>query len=224
MLTLKLLHLLLLVYWLGADAGTFYASRFVADPRYTPAQRLVAAKIMLGIDVAPRLAMPLTLATGAHLAALLGLLPLGAWGLSVDSFVVAVWLLCLAWLGLVVLIHHFSNHGGAPTLTRVDFAFRVLMIAGLAAVALAPALLGWPGLQVWLAMKVLAFAGTIFCGLMIRIHLKPFGPAFAQLMQGDTSEAVNRRIAHSIQRCVPFVWLIWLLLVLCAALGLHLIG
>jgi hypothetical protein len=218
MLTLKLLHLLLFVYWLGADAGTFYASRFVANPHLTPAQRAVAAQIMLGIDVAPRLAMPLTLATGAHLAALVGMLPLGAVGIA------ALWVVCALWLLMVVVIHHFNAKGGAPTLTRVDFVFRVLMIAALAAVAFAPGLLGWATLQGWVAAKLLAFAGCIFCGLMIRVHLRPFGPAFGKLMRDGADDKTNAAITNSIRRCVPYVFLIWVLLVASAALGLHLIG
>ena len=161
------MHLLLLVYWLGADLGTFYASRFVANPALSPAARATAARIMLGIDIAPRLCMPLVLGSGVHLAALVGVLA--------PAMVVPAWGLALAWL----------------------------------------------------AIKLLGFAATIACGLMIRVHLKPFGPAFARLMSGDgrvdNSADNNTIIAASIGRCVPYVLAIWAVLVLCAAAGLHLL-
>lgn len=223
LLTVKLLHLLLLVYWLGADLGTFYASRFVADARLSPAQRATAAKIMLGIDIAPRVCMPLTLASGVHLAAGYRLLPLS------PAAVAWVWLLCAAWLAGALAVHHVSGRGGAPMLARVDGAARIAVVLVLAAAALAPALLGSAPVQGWLAAKMLAFAGTVVCGLMIRRHLRPFGPAFATLTHGGGGDPLvlaraNDTIAASIRRCVPWVLAIWVLLVAAAALGIHLIG
>jgi len=215
----KLLHILLLVYWLGADVGTYYASRFVADARLSSAARATAAKIMLGVDLLPRVAMPLMLASGVHLAAAMGAL---AWAWPALVWQAGAWLLCGAWLAMVLAIHHHS--AGPGWLVRVDFWFRVALAAGLV-LAVAGALL-WqrPPLLPWLAIKLLAFAATVACGLMIRVKLRPFGPAFAQIMRGG-SEAVmtvaNTTLAASIAGCKPFVWAIWALLVLASAAGLH---
>ena len=210
---MKLLHLLLLVYWLGADLGTFYASRFVADSTLTPAARAVAARIMLGVDMAPRVAMPLTLASGVHLAASSGFLPGGTMLLAVG------WLVGLGWLAMVLAIHHW----GSAVLTRVDFTFRVLLVAALGLPSAAALMGDYPPWAPWLALKLLAFAGTVFCGLMIRVHLKPFGPAYARLMREGGSAEVDSVISRSISRCIPWVVGIWALLVLAAAAGLHLI-
>jgi hypothetical protein len=218
----KLLHVLLLVYWLGADLGTFYASRFVADAALPGAARGVAARIMLGVDLAPRVTMPLMLASGVQLAQGPGALPGGAW------LVAGTWLLCLGWLAVVLAIHH--RGADAAGLVRFDLGFRVLLIAGLVAVALAVAMPGY------VALKLLAFAATVACGLMIRMHLRPFGPAFARALRptgeggdaadnanADADANANATVARSIARCKPYVLAIWALLVLCAAAGLHLI-
>ena len=216
----KLLHILLLVYWLGADIGTFYASRFVADARLTPAARTVAARIMLGVDLLPRLTMPLTLATGVQLASALGLLA------GSGVLLAAVWALCLGWLGMVLLIHQLTPAGQAARWVRFDFGFRVVLASSLALLGLAAGFglaLDWPG---WLALKLLAFAATMACGLMIRVELRPFGPAFGRLVRAGSSEvtaADNEAIARSLARCKPYVLVIWALLVLCAAAGLHLV-
>ena len=208
MLTIKLLHVLLFVYWLGADVGTFYASRFVADSTLTPAARATAAKIMLGIDIAPRLCMPLVLGSGVHLASLIGVLPLSG------ALLAAVWLLCAAWLAMVLAIHHFSPR--AVGLVRFDFVFRIVMVVALVVVAI-------NATAAWLTFKVLCYAATIVCGLMIRVHLKPFGAAFTAMMAGTGGQAANATIASSISRCKPYVIFIWLVLVASAAAGLHLI-
>jgi hypothetical protein len=222
MLSLKLAHLLLLVYWLGADVGTYYASRFVADAQSPAVARTVAARIMLGVDVAPRLCMPLVLATGVHLAVLQG------WLAGSAGLITGTWALCLAWLLMVVLVHHHGSSALGKKLANFDFAFRLLLLAALAGAALL-ALLGAPGwLPAWLAFKLLCFALTVACGLMIRVHLRPFGAAFVLMASGQGS-AENRAksdrvISTSIARCKPYVWLIWGLLVLAAAAGLHLFG
>jgi hypothetical protein len=212
MLSVKLAHLLLLVYWLGADVGTYYASRFVADGSSTPAARSVAARIMLGVDIAPRLCMPLTLATGVQLAYMQGWL---AWpGVAVA----ASWALCLAWLLIVVLVHHHGSSTRGQQLARFDFVCRVLLLSALLLWALLGALPGW------LAFKLFCFAVAVACGLMIRVHLRPFGTAFGLMASGQGTAETDRSISSAIARCKPYVWLIWVLLVLSAAAGLHVFG
>ena len=224
---MKLLHLLLFVYWLGADVGTFYASRFVADAALTPAARATAAKIMLGVDLLPRVTMPMALATGVHLAVSLNVLPLGSAAL-ISAVLIGVWLLCLAWLAMVLTIHHFGSSPRGAALVRFDFGFRVLLVLGIVVLAVpawwggAPAVAS--GMAPWLVIKLLAFAATVACGLLIRVQLRPFGPAFAQLMREGSRPDTEAAIAGSIARCKPYVIVIWVLLVVCAAAGLHLIG
>ncbi|MCB1624862.1 MAG: hypothetical protein KDI32_09775, partial [Pseudomonadales bacterium] len=50
----KYLHLLLFVYWLGGDAGVYYSSGFVIDPKRSRDARLTAAKIFIELDMLPR--------------------------------------------------------------------------------------------------------------------------------------------------------------------------
>ena len=207
MLWLKLFHALCWVYWLGADAGTFYAARFIANPHLTPAARATAAKIMLGIDLAPRVCMPLTLASGLHLAAASGFVALSGGAIA------AVWVVGLAWMGVAVWLHHAAPGARKERVARADFIWRGVLVAALVASAafIAP----------WLALKVLCFAATVVCGMAIRVHLKPFGPAFGTLMSRGASADVDAAIARSIARCVPYVIVIWVLLLVSAAAGLH---
>lgn len=209
---LKLLHLLCFVYWLGGDLGTFYSAGLVVKRELSPEARVTAARIMAATDLAPRIAMPLTVASGFHLAVLSGFvaLPMAA--------VAAAWALCAAWIATVLWLHH---HPGTGWLVRADFAWRITLVAGLLAVALMGFTQAWPQPAPWLALKIAAFAATVFCGLMIRVRVKPFGPAFAQLLRGTASDAVNHDIAQSLGRARPWVVGIWALLLLAAFTGLH---
>lgn len=217
MLLLKLLHLLCWVYWLGGDLGTFYASRFVADPSLSPAARATAAKIMMGADIAPRLCLPLTLVTGLHLASLSGALALS------NALLWALWLVCGVWLCAVWVIHH--GHGAArlKRIIQLDFGLRVLLSAGLGMVSGAGLLGMLDAVAPWLALKLLCFSCAVACGLAIRVQLRDFGPAFARLVQHGPDEAGDQVIRQSIAACIPFVITIWVLLLISAATGLHLL-
>ena len=216
-LLLKFFHLLLFVYWLGGDLGTFYASRFVSDSELTPAARATALKIMMGVDMAPRLCMPLILPFGVHMAAIQGLMQVPTIAL------VAMWLGCVGWLAMVVSVHHYSGKPLGATIGRIDFWFRVGIILGACGLAVFGLLTGKILAAQWLAVKLLIFAGAVACGLMIRVYLKPFGPAFGRLMSHGPDDETNRVIASAIARCRPLVYLIWAGLLVSASLGLHLL-
>jgi len=211
---LKLMHLLCFVYWLGGDLGTFYASHFVARRELSPAARVTAARIMMGADLAPRVCMPLTLATGVHLAMLSGHL---AWPPAAAA---GVWTLCAAWLAAVLALHH-ADRSRTAVLARLDFAWRVLLVVALGAAACAALLGAWAALAPWLGLKLLCYTATVACGLLIRVRLRPFGPAFARLASKGADESSDHAIATSLAAARPFVVLIWGLLLLSAATGIH---
>ena len=108
-------------------------------------------------------------------------------------------------------------------MTRWDFRFRLLVIAVLAGYGLL-SLLTDSGAHVdWVAWKLIIFAGLISCGLMIRVKLKPFGPAFGRLLAGQASDEDDAAISSSIASTRPWVWLIWLGILISAFLGMYFI-
>lgn len=216
-LSLKLLHILAMVYWLGGDLGTFFASRFVIDPKLSPAQRHTALKIMLGCDQGPKLCMPLMFAIGFSMSTHMGFITVPA------AVTVAVWIIALLWFANVNYLYFTQNLEAKARLARIDLWFRVVVVLGLVAAAL-QALLGDSPIHTdWLALKILIFAALVACGIYIRLQLKPFVAAFGQLMTQGASADVEQTLSRSLGRCRPAVYLIWLGLLINAALGLHLI-
>ena len=216
-LTLKLLHLLAFVYWLGGDLGTFFASRFVVDPKLSPAQRHTALKIMLGCDQGPKLCMPLIFAIGYSMSTQLSFIVAPA------MLEVAVWLVCLAWFANVNWLYFTQNVAAKAKVSQFDLWFRVAVVTGLVILGLL-SLTGENLIKApWLAVKVLIFAALVACGIYIRIQLKPFVAAFGQLMTKGSSPEVETGLSGSLKRVRPAVYLIWIGLILNAALGLHLI-
>ncbi len=217
-LSLKLLHILAFVYWLGGDLGTFFSSRFVVDDRLSPAQRGTALKIMLGCDQGPKLAMPLIFALGYSMSMQLDYIVAPGWS------EVLVWLIALLWFANVNYLYFTQNMAAKARLSRIDLSFRVAMVAGLVCAAVL-ALLGDSAIGPdWLALKILIFAALVACGIYIRIQLKPFVAAFTQLMTQGSSPEVEGTLNQALGRCRPAVYLIWIGLILNAALGIHLIS
>ncbi len=216
-LLIKLFHLLCFVYWLGGDLGTFYASGFVARKELGAEARRTAFKIMMGCDQAPRLSMPLVFGSGVHLSAQLFLVPGGT------TAIVLGWLVALGWALMVLVIHFAGHRDSLRWLIQFDFAFRIVAIALIGGVGAISLFRGQPVPADWLAYKLLVFAALVFCGLMVRVMLKPFAPAWARLVDGNAADEDHRVIESSISRVRPFVIAIWVGLLVSAALGLHLV-
>lgn len=205
-----LLHVLVLVYWLGGDLGAFYTSRFLIRPGISADRRLMAAKIVGDVDMAPRTALILTLPTGLSLANTTGWMALPVAVLAV------IWIASLGWLGLAWAIH--QKHGAAPALWRqVDLAIRWGLVLALVASAFG-ALAGHVSVPDFLAIKLLLLAGCILLGLYIRAVLVPLGPALAGL-GGDHAVEAEQRLATTLNRARPLVSGIWALLVAAAWIG-----
>lgn len=218
---LRLGHVLGLVYWLGADLGVFYSSYVLCDERQPPAVRVAAAKILFALDQAPRISMALMLPLGVHLAVRLGYLT--APGVSNDVLILGIWLLGAAWLAMVLTLHFRGQGGRLAWLARMDFGFRAALVVALLGIALGAVSGALDGFTPWAGWKLGVFGILVLCGLMVRVRLRPFGPAFAALARGEAGVAENAVIRRSIGGSRPFVLAIWAGLLLNTALGLHLL-
>ena len=214
-LLFKFAHIIAFVYWLGGDLGTFLASKQVINRELSPQSRHVALKIMLACDMGPKLAMPLILPLGLHLAYLGAVLPISGTAMALT------WLAALYWFAVVLVLYLNEGKPFTIRLSVVDFYFRIgvaLLLLLYAGYSLATAS-GAP----WAAWKILLFALMVCCGIAIRINLKPFVPAFGSMMANGATETTDRAMENSIAACRPWVWCIWGGLFINAALGTHLI-
>jgi hypothetical protein len=216
-LFLKFLHLIGFVYWLGGDLGTFFAAGFVVRDELTVESRATALKIMLGCDQGPKTCMPLMFPLGLQLGQSMGLVALPAWAL------VFVWMVALVWSVNVQYLYFTQNRSAKENVARVDFGLRIAVVAVVSVYAVG-VLMGdaWLGPS-WFAWKMLIFAALVTCGLLIRVKLKPFVAAFGQLLSQGPSSEINTAMVNALRSVRPLVYLIWIGLLLNAALGIHLI-
>ena len=134
------------------------------------------------------------------------------------------WLVSLYWFAVVMVL--FLNEGRPFTirLSKIDFYFRIAVVLVLMIYAASLLLGAANNASNWIAWKLVVFAVLVSCGIAIRVHLKPFLPAFIEMTTKGANEAGNRIMEKSIANCRPFVWCIWAGLFLNAALGIHLLG
>jgi hypothetical protein len=206
-------HLVLFAYWLGGDVGVFYSSYRVCDPSLGREARLASLRIMMWIDMIPRYCLVLTLPVGLSIAVLLG------WWAAPGTLVGAAWVLSLGWLWMVWAIHHFEGRPLAQTLRRLDLGVRIVVIATLLYVGVAGLAGAGPVDQPWLAAKLVLYAALVFCGLMIRVMIGPFGPVFGRIVQGGSTPELEAELTRTMNRARPFVVAIWIGLVAMAYLG-----
>ncbi|MGW5156306.1 hypothetical protein ACWEPN_12580 [Nonomuraea wenchangensis] len=214
-----LLHIILFVYWLGSDIGVYYSSRFVTRADLAPAARSVAAKIMHVVDMAPRICLVLFLPSGVTLMALS---PFGE-----DYFpgwlVALAWVAALCWLALVIYDYTRGATRLGRVVQRLDLLVRYGLVVALLAVGLFMIFTAEPfGVQTnpkWLGGKLLAYGLCILGGVLIRWRLSPFGPAFGRLMSEGSTPEVERAITRSVRSCLPYVYLIWTMVLVAAFLG-----
>jgi hypothetical protein len=209
----KYLHILLFVYWLGADLGVFLLARAVKQPQLGFEQRALLLRMAMLIDHTPRIAFVLMFPVGFELAAALGVLqPSGA-------LRALVWAVGAAWLALVVGIARAEGSPKAAALMQANRRLQMLLLVVLLAVGTA-SLLGYgPVPAGWLAWKVLLFGLVFLCAIMIDREFGPLMPAFARLASEGSSPAVERAIAAPIDGAIRWVLLLYGLLLLLAWIG-----
>jgi hypothetical protein len=208
---LTLLHVLVLVYWLGGDLGAFYGSNFMVDPKRTVVERQMALKILNNIDMAPRTMLILALPTGLGLAWVKGWLMLPAY------VPVLVGLASLAWLALAWAVH--LNHGGGAGIKKVDIAIRWIVLVTLYAFGLA-GLSHAIELPLFIALKMIVLATCISIGLIVRKQLVPLFPAIREMIATGPTPQTDATIAAVNGRARISVITLWLLLLIAAWLGI----
>lgn len=216
------IHIVLFVYWLGADLGVYYTSRFVVDRKLSTETRAVTGKIMEFVDLSPRVSLVLFLPSGLSLMALYDQVPSFV-ASNRYLIIVATWLLGLVWLYLVIRNYHSHGDPKAVLVRRIDLTIRYLIVIGIFVSGIYTLLVFEPfGVTTnpkWLAIKVMLYATAIAGGIGIRRALIPFGPAFVQVLGGSPTQTDNDALSLSLKKALPWVHLIWFCVSASAFLG-----
>ena len=212
---LLLLHVLLFVYWLGADLAVLYSARYAADPRLSVETRVTISEIMAFVDMFPRMSVPLIGAVGVSLAAVGGYIEL-----PLPIFLVS-WLLAAMWVGNGLFIYRHRKSPAATQGPRLFDLYLRSLVAALASIAALAGMLGvGPIVSAMVAVKLLIFAGAILLSLVLRRRFLPFRPALNRIVEGVGGDSDTEIMQRTLQRTRPIVLGLWGLTVAAAAVGL----
>lgn len=209
------LHVMLLVYWLGADIGVFYCSFHIRRADYPKETRLAVLKISGFINQFPLAVGIFILPVGLQLADGLGLSPItGAW-------LLVPWVLAVAWFLLNLRVAKLRGSPAGKRLAQIDLGIRVALILVLVVSAIWTFVAGEPWGANWVALKVLVFAYVLTCGIGIRVTYRNAGAVFGKLAAlPATTPELEAEITRLTKAVKPWVLTLWAGLVVMAAIGI----
>jgi hypothetical protein len=209
---LVILHLLLFCYWLGGDIGVFYSSGFAADPALSLEARMTAAKIMLALDLVPRLCGAVMLTVGGVLSEFIGVEHPG-WQLT------GIILLAPIWLALELILHFRQGTPLGRSAQKFDSPFKWAIVIGCIVSVAWSFTTGRLDEAPWVGYKILVFAAIMICSLMINKTIGPYVVGIQRIAEGQISESETAAMAVSLRRCKWAVVGIWIGLIIAATLG-----
>ena len=212
---LLLLHVLLFVYWLGADLAVLYSAHFAADPARSVETRATISDIMAFIDMFPRLSVPLIGAVGVQLAVL------GGYTALPGAALMGTWTLALLW---VINGLYLYRNRRAPEVNLGARRFDLLLRCVVLLLALSAAIAGSAGVgpftSGFLVVKLLAFAAAIVLSLLLRRLFAPCRPALNRIIAGAGDDGDAAILQRTLGRSRPVVFCLWGAAVVAAAAGL----
>ncbi len=209
---LLIIHLLLFCYWLGGDIGVFYSSGFAANPDLSNETRMTAARIMLNLDIVPRMCGAVMLTVGVLLSEFSGV-TYPAWQLA------AIVMLAPVWLALELILHFKHETPLGKGLAKFDSPFKWAIVAACVISVGWSFATGRLAHAPWIGHKILVFAAIVVCSLMINKTIGPYVEGIQRIAEGKISEQENLAMADSLKHAKWAVLGIWLGLIFEVVLG-----
>jgi hypothetical protein len=209
---LLILHLLLFCYWLGGDIGVFYSSGFAANAKLGIEARMTAARIMLNLDIVPRVCGALMLTVGGLLSEYSGVTH-PAWQLA------AILALAPVWLALELILHFRHDTPLGKGLAKFDNPFKWLIVLGCIVSVAWSFYSGRLTEAPWVGYKILVFAWIVFCSLMINKTIGPYVVGIQRIAEGMINPTEDAAMAASLRQVRWAVVGIWAGLLVEVALG-----
>ncbi len=174
-------------------------------------ERMRIRKLVLAIDLGPRVALILMLPVGFQLA-------LG-WGAPLPAGVLPiVWVASLAWLALMLSVHFRAGTDMGETLRKLDLGVRWAVMFAMASLGIAALTGVVPGSPAWLGFKLALFGLIIGNGLMLRRVATGWTRAAEAFQRGDVADG-EAIIFATRSRGSRFALTIWTLVAIMAFVG-----
>jgi hypothetical protein len=207
-------HVMLLVYWLGADLGVFLLAKAAKRAELSFAERAFALHMAVRIDLVPRLCFTVMFPVGLHVTASGGFAVIPTW-----AFVIA-WLVSLAWIALLVALGRTEGKPLAARLNRWHLGLQAVLLVIIGAIGASSWLGHGPLPGGWFAAKIVLFALIFAMGIGIDFAFRPIGPAFVRLASEGSKPDIENTISGAVDGAIRYVLGLYALLIAIAFLGI----
>ncbi|NRA30814.1 MAG: hypothetical protein HRU11_11205 [Parvularculaceae bacterium] len=213
---LRWLHIVAMVYWLGGEWGVFQTSYKVVNPRLSLEQRQRHMDTAYRIDILARTGIISLLPLGLHMGYLWGNQPLGG------GWLVLMWLLWAAWMGLTWGAFSFRTQPIGKTLATIEDWTRYLLIPTLIIVSISSLMGKGPFLAEegsrWYAAKILTYGSLLVIGVGLRWIMHEWRALFPVLAEGPNPE-VEVKLDRSIALGRSMAYVYWFGILMTAFFG-----
>jgi hypothetical protein len=201
-------HVMLLVYWLGADLGVLLLAKAAKRAELSFAERAFALRMAVTIDLVPRLCFAVMFPVGLHVTASGGYALIPTW-----AFVLS-WSVSAGWIALLVALGRNEGTPRGTSLNRIHLALQAVLLL----------VIGWLGISAmlggWFGAKLVLFALIFAMGIGIDFAFRPIGPAFARLASEGSRPEIEAVIGSAIDGAIRYVLGLYALLIAIAFLGI----
>jgi hypothetical protein len=207
------IHILLFVFWLGADVGVFTSAVMARNPKLSFETRANLLRLGLIVDCFPRACFALIFPVGLHLADGLGLYPV-----AVELYAFG-WGLAAFWLAIVFIA--FVNEGKpiAHRCNTVQFGLEGVLGLVFTVVGLNSLATGAPLVDTWFAVKILLFGLAFWAAMAIDLCFRPFFAPFMEIGQHGSSPEREEAVSRAIKNTLIAVMTLYVIIALIAFLG-----
>ena len=207
-------HLLLFVFWLGADVGVFVLGQHFRKRRlYSLDQRIALLKLLVLIDMVPRSAWALMVPLS------LSVVDTGSWWDVPGWLLASAWMIGAFWLWLVWDAHQHDQTPRAARNRRIEGWLRWIVGGFYLCLGVISLAADAPLAPNWLAWKALLFGVIFVASIMIDVTFKPVGAQLAAVMEKGSSDETEAPLRKTMDETRVWVWVVYLLLLVTAFLG-----
>jgi hypothetical protein len=205
-------HILLFVYWLGADAGLYLVMAMVKNPVLSFETRTTLIRLAFYIDLFPRITFALILPVGMHLARDLGLYPIG------DGLLALSWIIGILWSGVHLGIARYKGTPAGTIFKSINKVYEAVGGLFFVSVAVLSIVTGAPIDTPWFAWKLLAFGLIFWVILGFDTMFQPFTTILRMGPDGSTPE-MEKRVTSMTRMTMAWSVLLYLLIAAVAFIG-----
>jgi hypothetical protein len=205
-------HIVLFVYWLGADVGLYLVMIFARNPSLSFETRATLIRLAFYIDLFPRVCFALILPVGMQLVRGTGLYPVSG------RLLALAWTAGILWSVLHLALIRFKGTNIARRLRLINQVYELLMGGFFISVGFASLTTGAPIGVEWFAAKLLLFGLIFWVILGIDVVFQPFSMILRMGPGGSTVEK-ERAVTRATNITMAWAILLYVLVLAVAFLG-----